>query len=179
MKKIFMIGAVVAAAVIALGATGLVYAQTQTPPNPEAPYGGYGFRAGGRGPGMMGGGFGGFQGRTSDGTYGPMHEYMIDALAEAFDLTPAEIEAAHQDGKTLFDLAAENGFSVESFRDLMIEARSNALNQAATDGVISQEQAEWMQSRANRMWAGGYGPGSGTCNGQGPHGGMRGGWNNQ
>lgn len=173
MKKILIIGSILAAAVIALGATGLVYAQTQTPPNPGAPYGGYGFRGGGHGPGMMGGRFGGFQGQTSDGVYGPLHEYMINALAEAFDLTPAEIEAAHEEGKTLFELAQENGFNVETFRELMIEARTDALNQAAADGVISQEQAEWMQSRMNQMWANGYGPGSGHCDGSGP----RGRWN--
>lgn len=178
MKKILIVGAVIAAAVIALGATGLVYAQTQTPPNPEPPYGGYGFRGGGHGPGMMGGRLGGFQGQTSDGTYGPLHNYMSNALAEAFDLTPAEMEAAHQDGKTLFDLAVEKGFSVENFREVMIEARSDAFNQAAADGVISEEQAEWMQSRMNQMWANGYGPGSGNCDGSGPRGaGMRGRWN--
>ncbi|HEX6304820.1 MAG TPA: hypothetical protein VFZ76_11560, partial [Anaerolineales bacterium] len=67
----------------------------------------------------------------------------------------------------------ENGFNVETFRELMIEARTEALNQAAADGVISQEQAEWMQSRMNQMWSNGYGPGSGHCDGSGP----RGRWN--
>ncbi len=178
MKKNLIIVAVIGAVLLTLGAAGFAYAQTQTPPNPETPYGGYG--PGGRG--MIGGRLGGFRGQISDGAYGPLHTYMIDALADAFDLTPVEIESAHADGKTLFDLAEEKGFTVEEFRALMVDARTAALNQATADGAISQEQADWMLGRMGQMWVDGYGLGSGNCDGTGLRGGMRGGgfrWSDQ
>jgi hypothetical protein len=73
MKKYLLVGAVLALVIIALGAAGLVYAQTQTPPTPAFP---------GYGPGMMGG-RGGMMGGYQSGNFGPMHEYMVDAYAEA------------------------------------------------------------------------------------------------
>lgn len=183
MKKIFVIGSLLGALVIAFGAVGLVYAQTQTPNTPGTPNGGVGpgFQGGGRG--MMGGRFGGFNAPAADGTYGPLHEYMINALSKAFDLTPQELEDLHSQGTTLYQYAVDNDISAEQFREKMIAARSDALQQAAEDGAISQDQADWMLSRTNGMWANGYGPGSGACDGTGPHGGgmRRGGfhWNAQ
>jgi hypothetical protein len=175
MKKIFVIGSLLGALVIAFGAVGLVYAQTQTPTNPGTPNGG--------GRGMMGGRFGGFNASAADGTYGPLHEYMVNALSKAFDLTPQELEDLHSQGTTLYQYAVNNGTSAEQFREKLLAARSEAFQQAAADGVISQDQADWMLSRTNGMWANGYGPGSGACDGTGPQGGgMRGGgfrWNAQ
>ena len=182
MKKIFVIGAAIGAVVIALGAAGLVYAQTQTPPSPNSPYGGFGpgFGGGMHGPGMMGGGF---RGQAAADSYGPLHEYMINAFAEALGLDAGDLEERLAAGETLFEVAEAEGYTAEQFRELMIEARATALSQAVADGVVTQEQADWMQSRMNQMWANSYGPGSGHCDGTGPGGfGMRGGgfrWNGQ
>src|SRR3990172_3716598 len=160
MKKIFVIGAAIGAVVIALGAAGLVYAQTQTPPSPNSPYGGFGpgFGGGMHGPGMMGGGF---RCQAAAGGYGPLHEYMINALAEALGLDAGDLEERLATGETLFEVAEAEGYTAEQFRELMIEARATALSQAVADGVVTQEQADWMQSRMNQMWANSYGPGSG------------------
>ncbi|MEJ2263021.1 MAG: hypothetical protein P8X95_06220 [Anaerolineales bacterium] len=182
MKKLLIVGAVIGALVVALGAAGVVFAKTQTPPDPAAPYGGFGpgGRGNGFGAGMPGGGF--QSGQLADGTEGPLHDYMVNALADAFGLQPEAIEAGHAAGQTLWQIAQEKGVSAEDFRTRMIDARTKALNQAAADNVITQEQADWMLSRMNRGLANGFGSGSGTCDGTGPQGAGRGAgsrWNTQ
>ncbi len=169
MKKRTMVIASVLALLVAFGAFGLVSAQTDTPPYPEASYG-RGRLGGGRwgeaNPGMMGG----YRGNAPVGVEGPLHDYLLPALAEAFNLSPEELEARHEAGETLWALAESQGFTAEQFRELVLQTRSEALNQAAADGVITQEQADWMISRMSVGWAAGYGPGSGLCDGFGPHG---------
>jgi hypothetical protein len=114
---------------------------------------------------------GGFRGQATDGEYGPLHDAMIAAMAEAFGMTPEEIQAAHDAGKTMWDIAEEQGLSADEFQALMIEARTKALEQAVAGGLITQEQADWMLSRMNQQFAAGYGPGSGACDGTGRRGG--------
>ncbi len=96
-----------------------------------------------------------------------MHEYMIAALARAFNLTPEELEARHDAGETMWDIAADLGLDAEQFRQAMLDARTQALNDAVAAGVITQEQADWMLSRMNQMWSRGFGSGAGGCPGMG------------
>lgn len=162
MKKILVLGLILIAAVAL--SVGIAFAQTPTPPV-----------SGGYGPGMMGGrgghqmmGFGG----PVDGSYGPMHESMVDSFAEALGLTPEALQSRLDEGETMWQVAESQGYDLETFRSLMLEARAKALQQAVEEGTITQEQADWMSQRMNRM--GGFG--SGACDGTGPHGqGMRGG----
>lgn len=183
MKKLTLIVAILVIILATLAVAGIVYAQTETPPNPEQPYAGSQFW--GPGAGMMGSGRGMMGGRWSTTPYnqvysgdeGPMHEYMISALAERFNLTPESLEARHEAGETMWDIAQDQGLTEEQFQDAMLQARSEAMNQAVADGVISQEQADWMLSRMNRMWQYGFGPGSGSCPGRyGDFQGRPGGW---
>lgn len=179
MRKILIIGTLVGVIVLALGVAGLAYAQNATPPAPTAPgYGGFG-------PGMMGGrsGFGGMMGGNRTGTVGPLHEYMIAAFAEALGLTPEELETRHNAGETMWQIAESQGISQEEFGTLWTEARTAALEQAVADGVITQEQADWMIQHMAQRQAAGFGPGSGACTGAGPRGGFQRGpgwrWNTQ
>jgi hypothetical protein len=161
MKKIFVLGLVLIAA-IAL-TTGIAFAQTPT----QQGYGGYGSgMMGGRGAhGMMG--FGG----PVDGSYGPMHEFILTTFAEAFGLTPEALQIRLDAGETMWQVAESQGYDLEAFRSLMLEARADALQQAVEDGTITQEQADWM---SQRMGSRGYG--NGACDGTGPKGaGVRGG----
>lgn len=146
MKK-FIIATLVVAFVAIFGVVSLVNAQGTTPPAPE---GGWGRM--GRGP-MMG----------ATGQYGPMHEDMQAALAEKLGLTVDELNAAHAEGKTFWDLAQEKGLTVEEAQQAMLDARSAALDAMVKDGTITQEQADWMKSRGG-MKGGGYGRGG--CMGQ-------------
>ena len=136
MKKTILIALVLSAAV-ALLVAGVAFAQGGNPP------------FGGRG--MM------------DGS-GTLHEYMQKAMAEALGLTEAQFEARHDAGENFYSIALAEGFSADEIPALMQDARATALDAAAKDGVISQEQAEWMKSRGfgrGGMMGGGYR--DGTC----------------
>jgi hypothetical protein len=181
MKKYLIIGSAIILALIALAAGGLVYAQTQTPPSQtELPFPGYG-------PGMMGRGgmMGGWRGQTSPDGYGPMHQYMLDAFAEALDLTPEEVQARLDAGESMWQIAEAEGISAEALRDFMIGVRTQALSAAVADGVLTQEQADWMIQRMEQMPMFGFGAGRGGCPGLGGEGGPGGGmmrgwrWNSQ
>jgi hypothetical protein len=156
---------------------GLAFAQTATPPAPGPGYGpgqgrGYGMMGGGRGmlgawsqgytgtvpmgPGMMGGGRG-----MMGGAYGtgPLHDYMLDAFAQALDLARADLDEQLAGGQTMYAIAAAQGLTQEEFFSTMQTVRETALAQAVADGVITQEQADWMGAMRGRMQGGAGGPG--------------------
>ncbi len=134
MKKWFLMGSLALVAVIGAAlvmGVGIVNAQAPTPEPPQ------GF--GGRGGWMMGGDT-------------PMSEYMHAALADKLGLTVEELEAKVAEGVTAWQIAEAQGLTVEEFQALMLEARTEALTQMVADGVITQEQADWMSQRgAGRM----------------------------
>jgi hypothetical protein len=101
--------------------------------------------------------------------YGPLHDYMFNAFAQALGITPEELETRRQAGDTLWVIAQEKGLTAEQFQEVMTTARTNAANQAVADGVITQEQADFMLQRMGRMMGNGAGPGFGAGNGGCPH----------
>jgi hypothetical protein len=166
MKKYLWIAvfSVALLAVMAFGFATPAYAQAPDPQNPDCPY------CDGTGSGMMG-----RRARAQDGT-GLLHDYMSAALAEAFGLTPAELQAAHDSGTTLWDIAVEQGKTVEEFQAIKDAARTSAITQAAAAGVISQEQADWMLERTQNGQRGAGMMTGGGCGGSGGRGpGNRGG----
>jgi len=169
MKKPFIVAVILVTILAALALATLTFAQTQDPPNPDQPYTGRpGYGMMGSGQGMMGGRWNrSTSGQSSADSYGPMHEYMISALAQAFNLTPEELEARHTAGETMWDIAAAQGFTQEQFVETMLQARTTALSQAVDEGVITQEQADWMLARMNRMGGDGTGRGGAGCPGMG------------
>lgn len=173
MKKLFVIGILVGVLVLAFGLAGLAFAQSPTPEPDQVP---------GYGPGMMGGYGGGMMGGRgsgwrAEGGYGPMHEYMEQAFAKALGLSEEEIEERLAAGETMWQIAEDLGYSQEEFGDLMVTARTEALNQAVEAGVLSRAQADWMIERMEQRQAAGFGPGSGGCQCGGRMGGGRGfGW---
>ena len=157
--KRFLIFAVLLGIVAAFGFTGVVGAQNPDPTNPTP----------GWGRGRMGGGM-----MVGEG-YGPMHEYMQAALADQLGITVDELNAAHADGKTFWQVAEDKGFTVEQSQQMMLDARTTALDAMVADGTITQEQADWMKQRGGMM-GGGRGMGPGGCHGgSGTPGGMMGG----
>ncbi len=185
MKKILVIGAVVAVIILAVGAAGLAYAQTQTPYFPMGP-GMMGWRNGsgqaGYGPGMMGGrlaatpgsgttnsfgpgmmgGWGGW-GMMGGGAYGTMHQFMVDALAKELGMTSAELQAALQNGKTPYQIAQDKGLTAAQIGEMMQRVHDEALKQAVASGALTQQQADWMDQHMEQMWSNGFGPGAGSC----------------
>jgi hypothetical protein len=155
MKKLIVASIVV---VVAISALGIGVAEAQAP-QPPTPGGGQGF----------GRGFGPMQFAGGNGTEGPMHEYMVDAMANALGITPTDFEARLDAGQTAYQIASDLGISADAIPTLLRDARAEALDQAAADGVISAQQAEWMTSR-------GAGMGFGNCLGAGGAMGFGRGW---
>ena len=156
-KKVVAIFLVVAA--LAILTTGVAVAQAPQPPTP----GGW--------PGMGGGRMHGF---AAGGEEGPMHEYMVKAMADALGISVTDFETRREAGETAYQIALDLGISADKIPTLLSEARSKALDAAVSDGIITQAQAEWMKSR-------GAGLGQGNCGngGQGFGMGMGRGWRYQ
>ncbi len=157
-KRVMIVGAVVLVALLAVAA--LAYAQgvaQSTPP-------GFGYgpglmsgRSAMRGPmmrygqpitgtmpygrSMMGG-----IGMMAGGGYGPMRDAMHTALAEALDLTREQLDERIADGETPHEIALAQGLTDEQFFQLMQTARQTAVEQRVADGMLTQEQADWMLS---------------------------------
>jgi len=99
------------------------------------------------------------------GSYGPMHQYMVDALADALGISPEELQARVEAGEAMWDIARAEGLTNEEITTVMQSAHELAIEQAVADGVITQEQAEWMNDHMLQMHGGGAGFGS--CHGTG------------
>ena len=144
MKKTILIVGLVVMAVAVFG-VGVAFAQGITP------YAGHG-------PMMQNGG-------------GYLHTYMVSALAEKLGLKVEDVNARITAGETMYDIAIADGVKAEDFPARMIEVRAQAVSAAVKDGIITQEQADWMNSHG--MGRGGYGTGdctmqNGTGTGYGP-----------
>lgn len=140
MKKIILISALVLAAlaVLVVGA-GVVFAQDVTPP------------------------FTG-QGPMRNGE-GPLHTFMVIEWSKKLDLNVNDINTRLAAGETMYDIALSAGVTADEFPTVMAEVRSAALDAAVEANVITQEQADWMQSHGQGMH------GNGTCDGTGQQGG--------
>lgn len=98
-------------------------------------------------------GHGGPGGGLLEGVIDPaaMHE----TLANVLGVTVEELQAAREQGKTLEELAAEKGVDMADVQAAMDAARTDAVNQAVADGIITQAQADQILSHP---WHPGGGP---------------------
>jgi hypothetical protein len=142
MKKILVVMVLVVAA-LAVSSTGIAFAQTPQPPIP----------------GTWGPMIGGTTGSTVEG---PLHDYMINAMAAALGIAPADFEARLDAGKTAYQIALDLGISADKVPALLADARAKAFDAAVAAGAITQQQASWMKSRGMMT-----GTGLGTCTGMG------------
>jgi hypothetical protein len=161
MKKWIIVGVSIIT-LAALGTLGFVwagtaFAQAPYPPSPDYPYGMMGGQY--HGYGMMGG-----YGMWGTGSYGPMHEYMVAALADALNLTPDEVQARIEKGETPWQIAQAQGLSDDQIQQLMLDAHDKALDKAVEAGLLTQDQAEWMDGHMESMWSGDFN-GFGGCHG--------------
>ncbi len=169
MKKVLLVIAVVALAVVIFGA-GFAFAQFQPVAAQALPS--Y----------MMGHGGGGMHGR---GGYGPMHDYVEQALAEKLGLTEAQVEEQLAAGKTMYQIAVDAGTAEADVPALLEAVHKTAFDKAVAEGVLTQAQADDLLARMQaRGWSvpcpnNGIRPmdGSGFRHGQGMWGGGR--WNQQ
>ena len=151
---------VVAVVAIALGAAGLVYAQSPTPQAGVPGSGGYGMM-GGRG------GRGGMMGNAGIDQDGFLHDEMIAIFAKKLSISVEDLNARLTQGETMAQIATSKGLTAEQFSTLMTEVRSLAIDQAVKDGKLTQAQGEWMKQRGAGMMAGKRGAGGNRGAGQG------------
>jgi arsenate reductase-like glutaredoxin family protein len=90
--------------------------------------------------------------RSSKSMQGPLDQevmapYMHTALAGILGVSVAELDALHDSGDTIHTLLDANGQTFEEFGTLMTDARASAIAAALADGVITQEQADFMLDR--------------------------------
>ncbi|MDY7078391.1 MAG: hypothetical protein SXV54_15850 [Chloroflexota bacterium] len=141
-KRLFLLSGVALAALLLVGLAGATVVSAQEPtPEPQVPFG-----WSGRDRGM--GGFGG-RGRMGGFGWASGGQWtMFDTAAEALGLTPDEFFAELHAGKSLDEIAEEQGVEVEAIQDAMNAARGEAMQQAieqaVEDGSMSQEQADWL-----------------------------------
>ena len=91
---------------------------------------------------------------------GLLHDYMEKALADKLGVPLATIEAQFDAGKTLYQIALDNGIAQADVPALLLEVRSTAIKAAVSAGVITQAQADRMLQQS-----GGYGMGQGMGQG--------------
>jgi hypothetical protein len=161
-KRIWILAVVVAILAAVISAS-FVLADPPGPDGDEPPTGDgdgffYGPRMGrwyhhdmwGSDVGPMGGwyGFGVRGGAYGGGWMAEYRDEMHAAVAEALGLSVEELDEAMAEGQTMWQIAEEQGIDPEDIRDAMQAVREDIINQAVEDGVLTQEQADWMLGRA-------------------------------
>ncbi len=115
-RRVFAwIGIGLVAAVVSLGAVGVIAAQTRGPLGPGGMMGYSGF-------GMMGPGSYGMMQMHSQADYAAMaahHDQMLAAIAEKLGITVEELEAELEAGKTIPALAQERGVDLNELNEVM------------------------------------------------------------
>lgn len=70
-----------------------------------------------------------------------------DAVAELLGLTAEEIQAERQDGKSLAQIAANQGVSVDKLVETILAEKKDVLTALVADGKLTQAQADAMIAR--------------------------------
>ncbi len=128
--------AVLFAIVAALAVSTAVFAQTPTPGTPKAPFAA-----------------GGFGGRGLCGQAG------LDAAAKALKMTSAELSAQLWGGARLTDLASKAGVDMQTVQTAVqtacTQAVKDAIQQAVTNGQMTQDKANWLMVGLDKGYWGG------------------------
>ncbi len=92
-----------------------------------------------------------------------------EELAKALGLTADELTQLRTKGMTLAQIALQQKVDYAVVEQLMVQERTQAINQALKDGKITADQAAWMTQNG---FSGGRGNGLGNGNGMGRGNGM-------
>ena len=108
----------------------------------------------------------------------------LEATAKALGMTADELSTQLWGGRTLADLAEKAGVDLQTVRDAVnaacTQATKDAIEQAVTDGSLTREHADWLLDGLDKgYWGGeqrGFGPafgmGRGGFHGRGGFGGF-------
>ena len=84
------------------------------------------------------------------GRGGPLHG-GVEVLEEVLGLSSDEIQAGLDDGKTLADLAEEQGVAVDDVADALVAQATERIDEAVADGKIDEDRAEQAKERLEEM----------------------------
>jgi hypothetical protein len=130
-KSLYVVLGIVSLLAVLLGAVGVAYAQGPQPPLDDRPF--------------CNGGSCDCDGQMVGGLSSGMRGFsLVDATAEATDLTVDEVIAALQEGQTFAEIAQAQGVEPQAIVDAFLADRRAALEQAVADGRLTQEQADEM-----------------------------------
>jgi F420-0:gamma-glutamyl ligase len=71
------------------------------------------------------------------GGYGPMHDYVEEALADKLGITEKNVEDALASGKTMYQIALDNGVKEADVAALLTEVHTTAFDKAVADGIMA------------------------------------------
>lgn len=96
--------------------------------------------------GMMGRGFMGPQ--MDRGFMGRGEYSLMGVAAEKLDMSSQDLFAELQDGKSIADVAVENGVDPQDITDTYLAELEKSLADAVAEGKITQNQADWQLQQA-------------------------------
>lgn len=73
---------------------------------------------------------------------GKYHELSKTLLLQKLGLTKEEVKAARESGKGFMELAKEKGNTPDMVKTKMIEAKTEAINQAVKDGKLTKDEGD-------------------------------------
>lgn len=76
---------------------------------------------------------------------------MVETISDLLGLTPEEIHTERVEGKTLAEIANEQGITDEALIEAIVAGRVDAIEEALAEGTITQEQADWLIAKAEAM----------------------------
>jgi hypothetical protein len=106
-------------------------------------------------------------GGSGTGGRAPMNEYAIAAMAEVLGMTPTDVQSRISAGENPMDIVREQGLNPDDYRTKFEAAMTKVINQAVSDGKLTQQQADQMLQRMKEQRP--------PSPGQGPQGGQPGG----
>ena len=92
---------------------------------------------------------------------GVLQEYMSTALANALGMDVDDFTARREAGETLYDFAAEAGINADALAGIRNQARTEALDLAYADGVLTDVQYQYMLQRLGSGFGMGFGSSQG------------------
>jgi len=108
--------------------------------------------------------------QTAQPNTGALHDYMEKALADKLGIPLTTVETQFDAGKSLYQIALDNGITQANLSAVMLEVRTTAIKAALADKVITQAQAVRMLQSGGRGMGQGMmrgGTGVGPCGGTG------------
>jgi len=146
-KKFGWVLGVLVVALLAVGVFGITTAYADEGDPPTLPFGERGPRGGHR----------------LDGA-------ALEAVANVLDMSPDELSAALEDGKTLPELAEAAGVDMQEINDALQALREESMRehiaQAVEDGTMTQDKADWLREGLDKGFLDGPGFGFGRGGGR-------------